>query len=387
MHILQVIDGLGPSGGAERSLASLAPQYVAYGVTLDVAYLFPRTGLRAQLEDAGATLFSLSGRGGILGSAWRLRRLLSERRVDIVHTTLFNSDIAGRIAAGLSSTPVVCTLASAAYGPEQLMHPAVRPWKLRMVQAIDSATARSVRRFHAVTEHVGDEMSARLHIPRDRIEVIPRGRDPLALGLRTPDRRAAARDRLGIRPEHRVVLMAARHEYQKGTDLLVQGFPLILRAAPDAVAVVAGREGTLTPQLRRTISELGLEKQVRLLGSREDVPDLMCAADVFVVPSRWEGIAGVLIEAMALEVPIVASDIPPVREVLGDVGAGRLVGSDDPTALAAGVLSMLGARQEAAVSVRRARERFLANYTTEVVAKRMMAFYETALGRQGRVAA
>jgi glycosyltransferase involved in cell wall biosynthesis len=384
VHVLQLIDGLGASGGAERSLAALVPRYVEHGLRLDVAYLFPRTGLLRQIEDEGATVFPLVGGGGIFGWVWRLRRLLSERQPDLVHTTLFNSDIVGRIAGTLSGVPVVSTLANASYGREQLMHPNVRLWKVRSAQALDSATARKVCRFHAVTEHVAEEMSARLNIARNRIEVVPRGRDPDALGMRTLERRSSARDGLGIPPQRRVVLMAARHEYQKGIDLLVQAFPRILGAAPQAVALVAGREGALTPRLRRTISHLWLERHVRLLGTREDVPELMCAADVFVVPSRWEGIAGVLIEAMALEVPIVAADIPPIREVIG--GAGRLVRSDDPGALATGVLSMLGDREGAAANAHRARQRFLANYTTDVVAKRMVAFYEKALGRQGRVA-
>jgi glycosyltransferase involved in cell wall biosynthesis len=120
------------------------------------------------------------------------------------------------------------------------------------------------------------------------------------------------------------------------------------------------------------------------LGSRSDVPDLMIAADAYVVPSRWEGLGSVLIEAMALGAPVVASAVGPIPEVVGS-GWARLVPADDPLALSEGILATV--RQPAEERDRRAevaRRRFETTFTVDHVADAMVEFYERALHPRSR---
>ena len=128
-----------------------------------------------------------------------------------------------------------------------------------------------------------------------------------------------------------LVLAAARQEHQKGLDVLVESVPNLAATHPDLVVAIAGREGNESARLRATVERLAVADHVRFLGARDDVLDLLAAADVFVLPSRREGFGSVLVEALALEAPIVASDIGPVREVLGVVrragSVGRSVGA------------------------------------------------------------
>ena len=132
-----------------------------------------------------------------------------------------------------------------------------------------------------------------------------------------------------------VVLAAARHEYQKGLDVLLDAIASIRRDQPNIVLLLAGRDGNRTAALRYQATRLGLDDNVRFLGARDDIPDLMVAADVFVLPSRWEGLPGAVIEAMALETPVVATDLPGVREVLGpELLRGWVVPVGDASALA-----------------------------------------------------
>jgi glycosyltransferase involved in cell wall biosynthesis len=379
MHILYLIESLVPAG-AERSLAALAPNYVERGMRLDVGYLLDRPGLQADLEMAGATIHSLAGPGGRPGWAWRARKLIAALRPDLVHTTLFEADIAGRIGAWAARVPVVSSLVNVAYGPEQLTDVRLLPWKVRAAQALDVVTARAVVRFHAVTELVAEAMARRLRIPRDRIDVIPRGRDPGLLGRRTSKRRALARKALGL-SEDPLILAIARHERQKGLDVLLQALPLVLRERPESKLAVAGRDGLASPELRAATTRLGLGDSVRFLGSRDDVPELLCAADAFVFPSRWEGLPGAVLEAMALEAPIVSTDLPPIREAAPDPVCAWLVPPDRPDALAAAILAVLSDPTEAAERARRARSRFLERFTIERVADQMVSFYERALSR------
>ena len=146
MRVLYLIDSLGP-GGAERSLAAMAPAYVRRGVDLDVAYLIDRPGVHGDLEAAGARLFSLDGPGGRAGWAWRAERLIAARRPDLVHTTLFEADVAGRIGAGLAGAPVVSSLVNVAYGADHAATPGVRRWK---VQGAHGQAGGQVPRQHQV---------------------------------------------------------------------------------------------------------------------------------------------------------------------------------------------------------------------------------------------
>ncbi|MDQ1520742.1 MAG: hypothetical protein QOI55_1815 [Actinomycetota bacterium] len=378
LHVLYLIDSLIAGGGAERSLAALAPHYRRLGVRLDVAYLHERPGVRGELEAASAEVFPLTDARHLPAATRRAAELIRARRPDLVHTTLFEADIVGRVASTFARTPVVSSLVNAAYGPEQLDNPALKAWKVRGAQLLDAATARRVRRFHAVSSSVAEVMAARLRVPRDRIDVIPRGRDPRQLGERSEARRVAARAAVGAGDRDRVVLAVGRHEYQKGYDVLLRAFAGVKEAHPNATLLIAGRETTTTPALRALADSLGHHSSVRFLGVREDVGELLCAADVFAFPSRWEGMPGGVLEAMALETPIVASDIGPVREVLGDPPLGCLVPVDDVEALSRAIRLALHEPIDAARTAA-ARARFLERFTIDAVAEEMVRFYARAI--------
>lgn len=378
MRVLYLIDSLAP-GGAESSLAALARFYPERGVELEVAYLHDRTGLHDQLEAAGARLTSLAGPGGRLGWVRRAAALVRDRRPDLVHTTLFEADIAGRLAAAAARVPVVSSIVNVGYGPEQRKDPGIRLSRLLGGQFADIATARVVRRFHAVSHHVADVMARRLLLPRSRVEVVPRGRDPEELGTRTPERTARARAMLGIGPEDRLLLAVARQEYQKGLDVLLRALPLVRAEVPQARLFVAGREGNQTATLQAIVGQLGLGDGVTFLGARSDVADLLCAADVFVFPTRREGFPGAVLEAMALEAPIVATAIPTVSEAVVAGEHALLVPRDDAEALAAATLTALAAPEASRQRAGAARTRFYDNFTIERAADGMVRFYRAAL--------
>ena len=283
------------------------------------------------------------------------------------------------MAGALTRTPVVSSLVNVAYGREQMSDPNLKRSRVRGAQLLDALTARRVVRFHAVSAHVADVMSRRLRIPRERVDVIPRGRDPVKLGTRNPERRSRVRADLGIGDDTPLVLAAARQEHQKGLDVLIQSWPLVRARIPQAQLLLAGRHGNRTDALESAIKDLGLHDSVRFLGPRGDVPDLLCAADAFAVPSRWEGLGGIVVEAMALEAPIVASSIPALNDLLSDGVEGSLVEPEDPIALAAALVQLLTDREGAADLAARARARFIERYTIDRIADEMIAFYERAL--------
>ena len=378
LHVFYVIDSLAP-GGSERSLAAMVPRFTAAGLSIDVAYLRERPGLHDELRSGGARLFAPHGGDGRIEVARRLGRLIRDRGPDLVHTTLFEADLSGRLASLLARAPVVSTLAASAYDEEHLSDPALRRWKVRLAELADASTAQAVTRFHAVASHVADDMARRLWVPRRRIDVVPRGRDPEVLGLPSAERRAHVRESLGIEATERIVLGVARHEHKKGLDVLVRAMPAVVGQTPSARLIIAGREGTTTGQLTRLIREKEMGANVRLLGHRRDVPDLLSAADVFVLPSRSEGSPGALLEAMALGVPIVATDIAPVWELVGRGGIARLLEPGDHDGLAEAISSLLEDPAASRVMGETGRARFFEHFTIDRVAKRMIEFYERSL--------
>jgi glycosyltransferase involved in cell wall biosynthesis len=379
VRVLYVIDGLGP-GGAERSLSAMSTYLVQGGVDLHVVTLHDREGFVEEVRASGATLHSLGGKPSRVRWFKGLSSLVSSTAPDLVHTTLFDSDVLGRVAARVRRVPVVSSLVTVQYAAEQRDEFGASPWRRAAVRGLDMTTARLVRRFHAVSNAVASEMSGTLRVPRDRIEVIPRGRDRRSLGENTPERRARARAALDIDRATPVAVCVARHDYAKGLDILVPAWASAARRLGGGVLLIAGREGTRTPELRRTAASLGLDQQtVRFLGVRSDVADLLCAADAFVLPSRREGLPGALLEAMAMSVPIVATGIDATLDAVPSEEFALLVPVGDVASLADALTSTMSDDESASERARHARARFEAEFTIERVSARMRDFYDRAV--------
>lgn len=380
MHVLHVIDSLA-RGGAESSLVDLIPHLGSRGVQVTIATLVDRGGLADDACAGGARLEVLRA-GGFIGRVAELRGLIGAVEPDVVHTTLYRANVVGRLAALGSKAVTVSSLVGTPYGRDHRTAPGLDAWKVLGAQGIDALSCRAVARFHATAEHVARTMSRRLAIPLERIDVIGRGRDDAKLGRRSGARRDSTRRELGVAdgddPRGRcMVLCVARHEHPKGLDVMVEAMPRIIAAVPEAHLYVAGSRGTATQRLEGAVHGSGLAGRVHLLGARDDVADLLCAADIFVLPSRREGFPGALVEAMAMEVPVVATDLAGVREVLG-FGNGAVVAPGDAEALARGVLGVLGDPVGASRRVGRARRRYERELTTAAVADQMVGFYVRA---------
>lgn len=355
---LLLINSLMP-GGAERSLVELLAPLSDDGIhPILVCLVASDAGFQQEVVDAGHDIRILD-RGGWWSRIRQVRGIIAAESPRLIHTTLFESDVLGRMASIGTGVPVISTLANTTYEPERIDGDAnLARGKVALVKWVDRLTALRNRHFHAVSAAVKDSAIKHLGLGDSKVTVIRRGRDPVRLGRRTPDRRERVRAELGL-ADAEIVLTVGRHEYQKGQIHLIDAFARIAADHPRAVLVVAGRTGNATADLETRIAHHGIENRVQLLGHRPDAPDLMAAADLFVFPSLWEGLGGVLIEALALEVPIVASDIPAIREVVGDDGgSGVLVAPGDTAAIATVMQRVLEDTDQRDAMVSRARERF-----------------------------
>jgi glycosyltransferase involved in cell wall biosynthesis len=168
-------------------------------------------------------------------------------------------------------------------------------------------------------------------IPRDRIRLIPSGID--FAPFETPFDRVAARARLGIAPEQVLAIQIAALAPHKSQTTLLKSAALLAERSPRLVIWIAG-EGDLRDSLMAEHARLELGNRVRFLGFRDDIPDLLRAADLFVLSSYLEGLGTSVLDAMAAGLPVVATRVGGVPEIVKDGETGLLVAPRDPAALA-----------------------------------------------------
>jgi glycosyltransferase involved in cell wall biosynthesis len=365
------------AGGAERSLLELLPLLRDQGITPLVACLERQDiGFESEVREAGFDVRVLPGRG-FLGKTLALRRLIQTEQPALVYSSLFDSDLAARLAAIGIPIPVMTNLANTAYDEARLRDPNVSPMRLRIAQMIDGFTARHLTdHFHAISQAVKESTVANLGVDPERITVVKRGRDPARLGERTPQRRQMTRASLGLAEADEVVVTVGRQEFQKGHRYLIDAFARVATVRPHARLLIAGREGHVSRDLSTQIVQLGLEGRATLLGHRDDVADVLAASDLFVFPSLYEGLGGALIEAIALGLPIIASDIPALTEVVRQGENADLVGPGDVEGLAQAILRLLsnpGLRQSYG---ERSRQLFDSEFRADIAVQRLLDLLE-----------
>ena len=311
------------------------------------------------MRAAGFEVHPFSGSGRGLLAIWQMRRALKRLRPDVVHF----HDPHGLSGGGI-----------AAYG---LKIPA-RIVARRVDFAIRSTWRyrKLVDRVIAVSNAVADVCSES-GVPDEKIRVVLDGVDPnrARSGNRERGRRA-----LGIDSETILLLTVATLTDHKGHTYLLQAMPTVFEHLPkkNVLLALAG-DGELRANLEAEAERLGISHAVRFLGFRNDVPDLLKAADVFVLPSHMEGLCSTLIDVMIARTPIVSTTAGGVPDLLdattSEPAVAMLVAPREPMLLAASVLSAI--KQTALVQelVNRAEARALSRFTDEQMVEGTLAVY------------
>ena len=274
-----------------------------------------------------------------LGPIREITGALEENKIDILHTHGGIAGLYGRSAAGRARTPaVVHTL----HGIHYLHYR--NPFLRWLYVLLERKYSRLTDRLILVCQ--SDLQRARRYrlAPEEKMAVILNGRDLRPeLGTAEIVRRRAE---LGWPAGRPVVGTVSRLHRQKGVIDLLRASPKILGAFPEVKIAVVG-EGPQSRSLRRKTQRLDLEGRFLFLGERKDAAAVMSLFDIFVLPSLWEGLPFVLVEAAALGKPIVATAVDGVPEILEDKKTGLLVRPGDPSALAAAVIELLKDKDKA----------------------------------------
>jgi glycosyltransferase involved in cell wall biosynthesis len=308
-------------GGTPHRIARLARGLREAGVDVFAGCLAPPGPVSTDLKAAGVPTFACDAQDARDFLALkRLSQHVRRIRPDLIHSTLTHANVAARLVGVIQRIPIVGSTATIEVE---------RPWH----RAIERATA-GIDRAHIVNSQALAEHVIRVFgLPRGRVHVVPPSLDPL------PERmdQAAARTALGIPPHEFVVAWVGRLDPVKRLDILIQ-CAAVLTAVPARFLVVG--DGPDRPRLEQLLRHSGAGQRVHLLGWRTDTDAILSAADAFLFPSLTEGMPNAVLEAMACGLPVVASDIPVLRELAAGGERCLLVPGDDPRAYAAALLKL-----------------------------------------------
>lgn len=347
--MLWLVKGLG-RGGAEQLLVSTAGHIDRRRFAVEVAYVLPwKDALVEPLEARGVPAHCLGG-GRAFDVRWvaRLRRLVRSRPFDLVHAHLPFAALGARLALGPGGPPVVYTEHNVweRYRPAMRWANALTYRRNAAVIAVSDAVQASVRAHE----------NAFVRVPS--IETVVHGVD-LDETHHGADAARRARRVLGLGPDELVIGTVANFTPKKDQHTLLAAVALLPRSLPWRLVLVGS--GPLEVSLRAAVDELGLGHRVMFAGSRDDVPEILPAFDVFVLSSRYEGLPISLLEAMAAGVPVVATAVGGIPDAVADGVTGVLLPPGDPGVLAdalGGVLGDSDRRVRMGAAAREAAERF-----------------------------
>jgi glycosyltransferase involved in cell wall biosynthesis len=304
-------------GGSERHLLTLLPALVEEGI--DPLFIglddpdWDASDFYGALHVPAVRIPSPRDLDPVL-----LARLVRAARADVVHTHLVHADVYGGIAGRLRGAKLVSTKHND------------DPFRAGPFRHIERALGRASDRVIAITEALRRFTIEDVGLPADKVETIHYGMDdlPAAWGENPAD---------DVPAGARILLGVSRLTTQKGIDVAIRALPML---SDDTVLVVLG-EGPERESLTRLAAELDVEGRVFLLGRVPDVASWLHRATVLVHPARWEGFGLGVLEAMLAGLPVVASNVSSLPELVVDGETGVLVQPNDPSALALGVARAL----------------------------------------------
>jgi glycosyltransferase involved in cell wall biosynthesis len=372
MRVLHVVESMN-RGGAEsvvvEHVRNAGPGFepLVCALNLDGPAL-------AAARAAGGRTFVLGKRGPADGLR-QLAALMRRERVEVVNGHNATGGLYAALAARMAGVPV-------AFRTEHTIH--FRGRHSPLYPVLEPLATALTRRVVCVCQAVLESHASRLPWAARRFVTVANGISPAP---HTRPREAVRRE-LGLAPEERVALTIGSLSPQKAQDRLLAAFAIAASAEPRARLLVAG-EGPRRALLERRIAELGLPGRVRLLGDRDDVADLLEAADLFVLSSRREGLPITLIEAMRAGRAAVSTRIGGTPEVVEDGVTGLLVPVGDDPALAAALAGLLGDEARCARFGEAGRRRWHERFTAERMVRATEALYrdEVAKGAPARGAA
>lgn len=293
-----------------------------------------------------------------LASVMRLYRYIRAEGFDVVRSQNAKAGLIGRLAARLAGVPVVLYTAHAFP-----FHAQLPAWRQRLYAGIERLGGRLCDAILVDSQAVRDRGLVFRVAPPAKIRVVHMGVDPDRYNpARFAAERAAIRAEFGLSPAGRVVGTVARLVPDKGIEHLIDALAQVAGRCPDVQCLVVG-DGPLRAALTAQATRLGLRRRILFTGHLTEALRAFAAMDLFVLPTYREGFGVVFAEAMSMEVPVIASRIPPITEVVSDGETGLLVDLGNVEGFAAAITTLLEDETQRQAMGRAGRERVIRRFS------------------------
>lgn len=371
IKVLQITHDLN-IGGLQRVVVDLAKHLDKTKFAVSVCALREGGPLEAELVDAGIEVIRMPpmNRADYF-RFWKLHKVMRATQPAIIHTHNTEPLTDGTLAAILAGVPVRVHTDHARRFPDKLRY-MVSEWLL----------SHFLSQFVAVSEQTKHDLVRYEKIRPGSIKVVFNGIDGAKYGVRID--KENKRTELGIGPSRTPILgVAARLTEQKGIAYLLQATKLLCKDFPHVLLVIAG-EGEFSQVLHDEADRLGIADNVLFLGPRLDIHEVLQVLDIFVLPSLYEGLPLVLLEAMAASLPIVTTDVGGVRHAVRDGVNGIVVKTRDAYALYAAIKRLAENNEMRSAFSRNSLDLFDEQFSLDQMVKDYEAIYIDCLGAQER---
>jgi len=297
-------------GGAETFLLNLCKQIDKDKFDISVVAVVKSGLLQKQFEKAGIKVKVFNKKSKLaLGLIWQLRNYIKAEQPDIVHTNLFGADTWGRIAAFLAGVPIIISTEHNINLDESWLKKVVK-FLLSYITTKIVAVSEGVRLYSIGAEKISPKKFVKINYGIDLSKFKFQSKH------------------LEISKTIQAVVVG-RLEPQKGHHYLIEAIPLILKRYPFFKLNIIG-SGSLEKEYQQLVKKLHIERNVKFWGKRLNVNKLLLKMDLFILSSLWEGLGIAILEAQASGLPVLASDIPGVRDVIKDKKTGLLFAAKNP---------------------------------------------------------
>lgn len=367
MRILHLISSLGLFG-AEQVLLNLAANMPGVESRIGVLNNLhnPHLEAIAEAKRRGLKTITFTSRGKFdLRTIRKVRRFLREEKIDILHTHNYKTDILGLVAAKMAGIRTVAT----AHGYTGVSR------AVSFYEQLDRSALRFFDRVVVVSDSILPSF------PRHKKVVIPNGIDAHEFST-TSGQRLAVREELGLAARDFVIGTVGRLSKEKNQKLLLQVTGVLVTRCPYLKVLIVGA-GPELENLKGEVTRAKLEGRVIFAGLRTDMPHLYSAMDVFILPSLTEGVPLTILEAMAAGVPVIATRVGGIPQMIEEGETGLLVPPQNERALQEKIESLIRDSALRSQLSRQALEMVKEKYSVEIMGKEYRKVYDAVLSKKG----
>lgn len=367
LHLIPDLD----IGGAQRMVLTLVKELDKEKYNVKVCYWLGEGELKDEIEKAGIEVIDLKVKNGsLLGVIFKLIKLIKKNKIKLIHTHLFDADLCGFLATRWAKVPIMVITIQSIFFLKKKKH-ALR-YKIMSL---------FVDRFLPVSDSLAQHFISWARINPNKVTTVHNGIDLSEFNRpKDTNRLNELRKSLGIPVATPVLGTVARLEPRKGHRYLLEAVAQINKDYPNLRVLLVG-DGELKSDLRNLAKELNISSNVIFAGFQKNIPKILSLLDLFLLPSIEEGLSFAILEAMALGLPVIATNVGGTPELVQNGETGLLVPAKSSSALASAIARLLGDK-EYATALGEAGKRRAAQFSSRIMAEKIEEIYDYYIFRK-----